>query len=76
MGNTVRIGFMKPRSYLSLALLCPPLAVALVQPKQLLLNLPLTLAGWLPGSVHALILVYHWCEENDPLALAGCMQDD
>ena len=41
-----------------LALIAPPLAVLLTGRKlAALLNLPLTLAGWLPGVLHAVLVV-------------------
>ena len=41
-----------------LALLLPPLAVLLCgKPFQALLNLVLTLLGWLPGAIHAILVV-------------------
>jgi uncharacterized membrane protein YqaE (UPF0057 family) len=67
---------MRPRALMLLCLLCPPLAVVLIAPRHLLFNIPLTILGWLPGSVHAMSIVYHWCEVHDPLALAGYMQED
>ena len=47
-----------------LALLLPPLAVLLCgKPFQALLNLVLTLLGWLPGAIHAILVVNS--HEND-----------
>lgn len=41
-----------------LAIVAPPLAVLLTGRKlAALLNLPLTLAGWLPGALHAVLVV-------------------
>ncbi|MDV2883822.1 MULTISPECIES: YqaE/Pmp3 family membrane protein [Alkalihalophilus] len=41
-----------------LAILCPPLAVLFVgKPFQALLNLLLTLLFWLPGAIHACMVV-------------------
>ena len=41
-----------------LALLLPPLAVLICgKPFQALLNLVLTLLGWLPGAIHAILVV-------------------
>jgi uncharacterized membrane protein YqaE (UPF0057 family) len=43
-----------------LALLVPPLAVLLAgKPFQALLNLVLTLLGWIPGVIHALFVVHN-----------------
>lgn len=42
-----------------LALVLPPLAVLLVgKPFQAILNLVLTLFFWLPGAIHAILLVH------------------
>ncbi len=47
-----------------LALLLPPLAVLLCgKPFQALLNLVLTLLGWIPGAIHAILVVNS--HEND-----------
>ena len=47
-----------------LALLLPPLAVLLCgKPFQALLNLVLTLLGWIPGAIHAILVVNG--HEND-----------
>ena len=47
-----------------LALLLPPLAVLLCgKPFQALLNLVLTLLGWHPGAIHAILVVNS--HEND-----------
>lgn len=44
-----------------LAILLPPLAVLLCgKPFQAILNLLLTLLGWLPGVVHALFVVQNY----------------
>lgn len=41
-----------------LAILIPPLAVLLVgKPFQAVLNLLLTLLGWFPGAIHAVLVV-------------------
>ena len=41
-----------------LAVLLPPLAVLLSgKPIQAILNLLLTLLGWLPGAIHAILVV-------------------
>lgn len=49
-----------------LAILLPPLAVLLVgKPFQAILNLLLTLLFWLPGVVHAILLVNaHYADER------------
>lgn len=41
-----------------LAILCPPLAVLIVgKPVQAFLNLILTILLWLPGAIHAILVV-------------------
>lgn len=41
-----------------LAIICPPVAVLFVgRPIQALLNLVLTLFLWLPGAIHAVLIV-------------------
>ncbi|MFA8439343.1 YqaE/Pmp3 family membrane protein [Pueribacillus sp. YX66] len=48
-----------------LAILLPPLAVLLVgKPFQALLNLLLTLLGWLPGAIHAILVVKDKKDDN------------
>ena len=42
-----------------LAFLLPPLAVLLAgHPFQAILSIPLTLLGWVPGVIHALLVVH------------------
>lgn len=42
-----------------LAIILPPLAVLLCgKPIQFLLNIPLTLFFWIPGSIHAVLVVH------------------
>ena len=42
-----------------LAIAAPPLAVlAAGRPAAALLNVPLTVAGWLPGVLHAILVVH------------------
>ena len=48
-----------------LALLLPPVAlVSIGRPFQALLNLPLWLLGWIPGAVHACLLVHNHMEDQ------------
>jgi uncharacterized membrane protein YqaE (UPF0057 family) len=48
-----------------LAILLPPLAVLLTgRPLSALLNLVLTLIGWIPGMIHAILVVHDKKEEN------------
>ena len=44
-----------------LAIIAPPFAVlATGRPMLALLNVPLTIAGWLPGLVHAVLVVHEY----------------
>ena len=55
---------------LLLAILLPPFAVATTgRPRDLALNLLLTLMFWLPGSVHAIMVVARYYDAKDPLLL-------
>ena len=48
-----------------LAIILPPLAVLLCgKPFQFLLNLLLTLLGWIPGVVHAILVVHAHLEDK------------
>ena len=48
-----------------IAILLPPLAVLLAgKPVQASLNLALTLLLWVPGMVHALVVVHHVAAEK------------
>lgn len=41
-----------------IAIICPPLAVLLIgRPIQAVLNLVLTVLGWAPGVIHAILVV-------------------
>ena len=43
-----------------LAILLPPIAVLLCgKPGQMILNIILTLLGWIPGVIHALFVVHN-----------------
>lgn len=56
---------------LFLAILFPPLAVAMTgRVKDLPLNLLLTLGFWLPGSVHAVMVVARYYESRGLLTQA------
>jgi uncharacterized membrane protein YqaE (UPF0057 family) len=47
----------KDKMYL-LAIICPPLAVILSgKPGQGILNIILTILGWVPGTIHAILVV-------------------
>jgi uncharacterized membrane protein YqaE (UPF0057 family) len=49
-----------------LAILLPPVAVLLCgKPIQALLNLILTLCLWVPGALHAVLVVNRYYEERD-----------
>ena len=44
-----------------LAIVAPPFAVlATGRPVLALLNVPLTIAGWLPGFVHAVLVIHEY----------------
>jgi uncharacterized membrane protein YqaE (UPF0057 family) len=59
------------RLHFLLATVLPPLAVLLTgRWRQALLNVPLTLCGWLPGAVHAVIVVYQRYESESVSGLA------
>jgi uncharacterized membrane protein YqaE (UPF0057 family) len=48
----------RPRLLYLLAIILPPIAVLFVgKPFQALLNLILTLIGWIPGVIHAVLVV-------------------
>ena len=49
-----------------LAIIAPPFAVAATgRPFLALLNVPLTIAGWLPGVLHAVLVVHdHKADER------------
>jgi len=48
-----------------LAILVPPLAVLLCgKPLQAILNLVLTIAGYVPGLIHALFVVHNYYEDR------------
>ncbi|MDH5528082.1 MAG: YqaE/Pmp3 family membrane protein [Nitrospirota bacterium] len=60
------------------AILLPPLAVLLVgKPFQAILNLLLTLLFWLPGVVHAILLVnsYHADQRTERIVEAISKRD-
>jgi uncharacterized membrane protein YqaE (UPF0057 family) len=48
-----------------IAILLPPLAVLLCgKPIQFVLNLLLTLCFWIPGTVHAILVVHSYLEDE------------
>lgn len=48
-----------------LAIVLPPLAVLFCgKPIQFLLNILLTLLGWIPGVVHAILVVHNHLEDK------------
>jgi uncharacterized membrane protein YqaE (UPF0057 family) len=55
-----------------LALLLPPVAVLITRPGQILLNIILCILGWIPGIVHALLVVgsYEADKRNEKLIKA------
>jgi len=66
-GRTVRFLNYKERvavRYL-IAILLPPLAVLLCgKPVQFVLNLILTLCFWVPGMIHAILVVHSYLEDE------------
>jgi uncharacterized membrane protein YqaE (UPF0057 family) len=58
------------------AIICPPLAVLACQkPTQALLNLILTLCFWIPGMIHAMMVVKSHRDERRLFRLIGEMQN-
>ena len=58
-----------------LALLLPPVAVLVCgKPLQALLNLVLTLCFWLPGAVHACLVVHHHLEDERAERLVDALE--
>ena len=56
-----------------LAIAAPPLAVlATGRPGAALLNAPLTLAGWLPGVLHAVLVVHEHKADQRAARHARC----
>ena len=54
-----------------LAILLPPVAVLLCgRPVTALLNLVLTLLGWIPGMIHALVIVADYNKRTDRVVAA------
>jgi uncharacterized membrane protein YqaE (UPF0057 family) len=55
-----------------LALLLPPVAVLMTRPKQIILNIILCIVCWVPGVIHALIVVgsYEADKRNEKLVEA------
>jgi uncharacterized membrane protein YqaE (UPF0057 family) len=63
------------RGLFLLALLAPPLAVVICRPRSLVLNFLLTVAGWLPGAVHATMVVAEHYSQRDTAALVSAISD-
>jgi uncharacterized membrane protein YqaE (UPF0057 family) len=63
------------RAMFLLAVLAPPLAATLCRPRSLLVNFVLTLAGWLPGAVHATMIVAEYYSQRDTAALVSALRD-
>ena len=58
-----------------LAILVPPLAVFLCgKPFQALLNIPLTMALWVPGAVHALFVANNYYADKRLARMVSVMQ--
>lgn len=63
-GNRLLLNNKTPMRYL-IAILLPPLAVLLCgKPVQFVINILLTLAFWIPGMIHALLVVHNHLEEK------------
>lgn len=59
-----------------IALLLPPVAVLLVgKPFQALLNLILTILLWLPGAIHACLVVHEHYNEKRAKRIIAAMRD-
>lgn len=58
-----------------LAILLPPLAVLFCgKPFQFLLNILLTLLGWIPGVVHAILVVHEHLSDKRTEKMMRMMQ--
>lgn len=58
-----------------LAFLLPPVAVLLCgRPIQALLSIPLTIAFWVPGVIHALLVVHDYHEQQRADAIIRAMR--
>ena len=58
------------------AFLLPPLAVLLAgHPVQALLSIPLTLLGWVPGVIHALLVVHKSYADRRNRELIAAMRE-
>lgn len=58
-----------------LAFLLPPVAVLLCgRPVQALLSIPLTLFFWVPGIIHALLVVHDYHEQQRADAIIRAMR--
>jgi len=58
------------------ALLLPPLAVLLCgRPLQAILSVVLTIAGWIPGQIHALFVVHNYYEDRRTERIIKAMQE-
>lgn len=61
--------------YYLIAILLPPLAVLMVgKPIQALINLPLTLALWVPGMIHALFVVNNYYADKRTTRIVEAME--
>jgi uncharacterized membrane protein YqaE (UPF0057 family) len=47
-----------------LAILLPPVAILITRPGQILLNIILCLFGWIPGMIHAILVVHGYEAEK------------
>ncbi len=59
-----------------LAIILPPLAVLLCgKPFQFILNILLTLLGWIPGVVHALLVVHNHLADKRTDKIVSAMKN-
>lgn len=60
-----------------IAILLPPLAVLLCgKPLQFVLNLILTLLFWVPGMIHAILVVHSYLEDERADRIIRAMQQN
>jgi len=52
------------RNFIGLLVFFPPVAVAIAKPESLPLNIVLTLLGYIPGIIHAMICVSEYLDRS------------
>jgi uncharacterized membrane protein YqaE (UPF0057 family) len=63
--------------YYLVAILLPPLAVLICgKPFQALLNVPLTIALWVPGMIHALLVVHNFYADQRTQRMIDAMRQE